>query len=192
MRSNVFADAHALASGEKRLELDDDTETSAIFERFLDLVCHAKLKLDKKLRGIRSLVAFLKKWDCRAAMANLLLSVQSQVLSGNVHPEYAFLFAASVDDRPTASAALYRTDRTWSTLENQAITDGLNGVSVLNPVGWPVALWEEAGKLDNLDYIFALLRAFKEVGNSRKLPRTFERYLAVARALRRRDAGRNS
>lgn len=189
MDSKVFADAHALAAGEKRLEFDGDNETSKVFEMFLDLVTKGYIELDMNLTGIHDLVSFLKKWDCRAAMANLFLCVQSGVIAGDVCAPTAFIFAASVDDVPTAKAALHRTDRTW--MGTGKLTDGAKDCSVLNPLCWPAHLWAEAEQLDNLDYVFAMSRAFKEVGGSRKLPKKFVEYLEAAKALRKDDAARD-
>lgn len=176
----MFADAHSISAGERKVELVGENETASVFRDFLKLVSEGKLALTENLVGIIDLAHFLKKWDCPAVLANLLCAVQLRLMKQEISPLAAFELAAAMDDVDTAKTAL--TILNWEWPESDAATHGIPSHPVLDPRAWNLFYWRD---ISNADYIFALIRAYGDVGNTDNLADKFVEYLEAAKAVPR-------
>lgn len=176
----MFADAHSFSVGEKKVELVRDNETASVFRAFLKLASEGVVDRDIYLTGIVNLALFLNKWDCPGVLANLLCAVQLRLKNGAACPLSAFEVAAAIDDEETARAAL--SIRRWEWAKRDGAPNGIPSRPVLDPRGWSLWHWRD---ISNADYIFALIRAYDDVGDTNELVDKFAEYLAAAKAVPR-------
>jgi hypothetical protein len=180
--SKVLADAHAMSSGDKKLTFVGDNECSKVFGMFLDLVTKNEIKLTNLIRDVgpvAQLGLFLKKWDCGATLASLILHVKFAASEGPLPVSLGFLFASLIDDGETASFFLTKPQRTWSA-QSTTKTWGIEGRCQVDPRAWPLEFWEI---IKDPKYIFALCQAYDSAGDApAKLAAKFKELLALAKA----------
>lgn len=175
----MFADAHSIAVGEKKVELDGNNENASVLRLFLKFISTGEIEISRSLKGIVDVARFCQKWDCPATLANLLRAVHSRVFLGNVNLVMVFALGAAVDDVDTAKIALAKRDQVW-TEDNTDVVHSIAKRNALDPGSWGVSFWRA---ISNADYIFAVIRAYDEVGNTSKLAGKFAEYLAAAKAV---------
>jgi hypothetical protein len=173
----VFADAHALSGdGAKKVELVGDNEDSAVLRGFLALITAGKVTLGPDISTaatLGQLASLLKKWDCAVPLAFLLQQVKFSIMTNKTAPLLGFCFCSHFHDDETLDIVLRAPDRTW-TDEPLAI----RGRSMLDPTGWPPAVWFN---IKNPHYLFGITRAYYHNKGSTALhPGTFRHYLTLS------------
>jgi hypothetical protein len=88
-----------------------------------------------------------------------------------------FWFACDINDASLAKHALGTRGWRWS--PNSPKAGGKPDHTVWDAAGWPLVRWRKA---QSTDFIFALQRAFDEVGDTDELPEKFAEWLVVAKA----------
>lgn len=146
-------------------------------------------ELSREAPGLVALGVFLQKWNCPAHLENLFRVVELRVLQEKVSPLRVFRFAAILDNLEIAKAALTQTTWGWQELppsdqaqksdKARSSDQPIIGGSIWDTSTWSVWWWRN---MMNMDYVFALVRAYRDVQHSPTLPDKFEEYLLIAKA----------
>ncbi len=173
----VLISAAGLNTGEKTIAFVGELETAKVFRTFLGLISDGQVELPRDLAGVRDLALCLQKWDCPAALSNLLRAVQVGVLRGSIWGVYAFVLAAAVHDQETAEVALGGPEVCWG--DEGGPIGGTMGRNCLDPRAWPTSLYGQMKGASDPKYAWALAWAFEDTGGARsRMPAKFCEYLA--------------
>ncbi len=168
-----------LSTGERKIEFVGDTETASVFRLFLKLVSGGQIELAKDLGAdIYHLAIFLQKWDCPAHLSNLLRAIAVGMFLDDVSAIDLFFVAAALKDPNTAAIALRSTG--WKWVMSAEATGAIVGRSVFDPRGWSLSRHREWQVHGNLEYLWALSRAYDDCSSDLSdLSSKFVEYLAL-------------
>lgn len=168
--SNVLADANASCQEEKRnlLKLFGKDQTANVLRAFLKVIISDEIDIMSELPVVAELCLFCKKWGCTDSTICILRNVVLCALWGKLSVLGVFTLAATIDHVELATAVLQFASR----------YDPYQG-NPLDPRGWDINIWRA---IDNSDYLFALSRAYEEVGPTENLSEKFWEYLIAAKA----------
>ncbi len=136
-----------------------------------------EVEITMGLDGLATLALFLQKWECTAELTSLFRAVKLEVLEGRASPIRAFWFACNTGNASVAQTALKNREWTWN--ESTEKVEGVHKRNVWDPAAWPLSEWH---KVNNIDFVFALHRAYDQVGNTDGLADKFAEWLALAKA----------
>ncbi|BEJ14645.1 hypothetical protein CspHIS471_0404120 [Cutaneotrichosporon sp. HIS471] len=185
--SKVLASAAAASTGGKKIEFLGDTETAQVFRAFLNLVSTGQTEEHEDVSegspqdfcvDTANLALFLQKWDCPAHLSHLITHLHLGVLLDDLSAMDFFFVAAAIKDSEAATAALKSTTRKW--VGRDGVCGYISGRSCFDPRGWSLSRYREWETYGNVEYLWALSRAYGETSaDLSKLSKKFAEYLAL-------------
>lgn len=192
-QSRVFQDAKSLAVGELKLHLTDPTtENADTIHHFLRLITSgnglgykypdAWIGLEKAV----NLVAFLKKWECKAALNSVAYQAHQILSDHGISRMDFFILGAVLDDPYFCSKVLKSTPQSYQSSlggpkswETKALVDGRGDADTADPTALPYDTW----LLIPPDYYWALVRAWGEsTGNKSNLAIRFLKLIQAVKS----------
>lgn len=144
---------------------DPVLETATVVRRVLRVLTGAKLNLTHDLVSERRVLLLLRKWGCHPILQNLLLRIRHALVREptKFSPLHVWATGAVLGDVETCVAAL-EVPTTWpsSSEEGHRADAGTVGVSVFNPLSWPLEWWEMGIPPK---YVWALCQAYLKSAN---------------------------
>ncbi|RSH79044.1 uncharacterized protein EHS24_001972 [Apiotrichum porosum] len=191
--SRVFQDAKSLAVGELKLHLTDPTtENADTIHHFLRLITSgnglgykypdAWIGLEKAV----NLVAFLKKWESKAALNSVAYQAHQILSDHGISRMDFFILGAVLDDPYFCSKVLKSTPQSYQSSlggpkswETKALVDGRGDADTADPTALPYDTW----LLIPPDYYWALVRAWGEsTGNKSNLAIRFLKLIQAVKS----------